>query len=226
MSKKMMIGYKDKSWYSKDLFNEAQSTCDIANAQVIPALKEAEIPITLEAVRSALEDRDYIVEEGVKITLNKPEYRNLPELLRKSVASERAEELMTDINRFASLNGVRVTTTSARPKTVSRKESKFIKLNGETLEVDNDAIMKTREIWIEGDEQCAAFEDYKIAVDALNKLFGGRLPDPKELYILFANELNMFGGNTAKVSPQQFTNKMVQIVTARKNPKPYDVVSR
>lgn len=225
MSKKMMIGHKSESWYFSDYRREAQDACDIANAQVIPALKEAEIPITLEAVRSALADRDYIVEEGVKITLNKSEYKNLPELLRKSVAEQRASELMAVVNCVPS-NGVRISTTSAPPKEISREKSQFIKLNGETLEIDNDALLKLREIWLEGDEQCAAFEDYKKAVDALNKLFGGHLLKPHDLYTFFAGSLNINGGSPAKVSPEQFTYNLVQIVTARQNPNPYEVVSK
>ncbi len=225
MSKKIMIGHRPESWYLSDNREAAQNACDIANAQVIPALKEAEIPITLEAVRSALADRGYIVEEGVKITLNKSEYKNLPELLRKSVAEQRAGELMAVANRVPS-NGVRISTTST-PKNVSREKSQYIKLNGETLEIDNDALLKLREIWIEGDEQCAAFEDYKKAVDALNKLSGGRLLDPRELYDLFTGTPNsLSGGITASVHPSKFVNYLDKIVSARQNPNPYEVVSK
>lgn len=225
MSKKIMIGHKLDSWYFNDYRSEAQRACDIANAQVIPALKEAEIPITLEAVRSGLADRNYIVEEGVKITLDKLEYRNLPELLRKAVAEQRADELRAVVNCVPS-NGVRLSTTSTPPKSVSRKESQFIKLNGETLKIDDDALLKLREIWIEGDEQCAAFEDYKKAVDALNKLFGGHLLKPHDLYTFFAGELRLSGGNPAKVNPEQFNHKLMEIVSARRNPNPYEVAGK
>lgn len=137
--------------------------CRAANTEVIPLFKTFGVPLVEADIKAVTACRDKFFPLAISTTLESDAYKSQPPLIR-----EAAEELLREKIRTA-INGTKRTNIAT--------DAAFARYDAEAGEMVPDAakIDKACEMWVEG-PTLEVYNDYKAAVDALNKLFNNRVP--------------------------------------------------
>lgn len=202
MEQKKLVGLRPLSMTEEQTINTAKKMCFVANGEIIPLMQELGQTVTFEAVCVALKSREKIIADAVTATLSLPEYEKQPKLLKEAVSQLRRSEVEVFINRYGATT---IHTEEAEALCVLSADG--------VMMIDEEAVNKRREVWAVGKEECAIFEAYTKAVEALNDLFPKGLPSVERLAFLF--ELSHTGGKGVRVNPSQWRSLLTEANTRR-----------
>lgn len=142
----------------------ADTYCVFANRNVVPLFKTFGVPMTTEAIRAVMKDRNTFYQLAIAHTLDTEEYNNQPPLIREAAETLLREKIRTALGGYKS--------------DIMANDADYTRYDPETEQMipDTAKIDKACEMWVEG-ETLEVYNDYVAAVDALNKLFNNRVPE-------------------------------------------------